>query len=162
MMTNWILLAAKAVEETAEGGLFDIDATLPLMAIQFLVLVALLNAIFYKPLGQAIDERTEYVRSNLAQAREQKEKAENLAKQYELELTDVRRKSQEIVAEAQAEAQGIVAKQIQEAQQEVLAQKQKAAEEIEAEKTSAMQALEQEVEALSNQIVAKLLGPELV
>jgi len=162
-MTHWtILLAAKAVEKTAEGGLFDINATLPLMAIQFLVLVALLNALFYKPLGKAIDERSDYVRSQLQQAREKKEKTENLAKKYEQELVEVRRKSQEIVGNAQAEAQKIVAAKVQEAQQEVLAEKQKAALEIDAQKAQAFQALEQQVEALSKEIIAKLLGPELV
>ena len=43
MMTQWIILAA---ETSKEGGLFDFDATLPLMAIQFLILAVLLNAIF--------------------------------------------------------------------------------------------------------------------
>ena len=47
--------------------MFDFDATLPLMAVQFLILMILLNQIFYKPLGQAIDLRTEYIRKNQAE-----------------------------------------------------------------------------------------------
>jgi F-type H+-transporting ATPase subunit b len=34
----------------SEGGLFDFNATLPLMAVQIVVLSLLLNFIFYKPL----------------------------------------------------------------------------------------------------------------
>ena len=45
MIPQWtLLLATAAVEEVAEKGkLFDFDATLPLMAIQFVILVAVLN-----------------------------------------------------------------------------------------------------------------------
>lgn len=156
------LAAAEAAETTAEGGLFDINATLPLMALQFLVLMAVLNALLYKPLGAAIDSRTDYVRSNLKDARELKEKSEMLAAQYENELRDVRREAQSIIADAKAEAEKTTASKIQDAQQEVAAQKQQAAEEIEAQKAEAMKSLEQQVDTLSNQILEKLLGAELV
>ncbi|AFZ46065.1 ATP synthase F0 subcomplex B' subunit [Cyanobacterium stanieri PCC 7202] len=155
-MTQWILFAA----ETAEGGLFDIDATLPLMAIQFLILAAILNALFYKPLGKAIDERAGYVQGQLKSAKEQKEKSLALAQQYEQELKEVRKQSQEIIANAQAEAQKIVSEQTQQAQQEVIAERQKASEQIEAERNQAMSALEQQVQALSKQILEKVLGRE--
>jgi F-type H+-transporting ATPase subunit b len=158
-MTHWtILLATEAVEKTAEGGLFDFDATLPLMAAQFLVLVALLNAVFYKPLSKSLDDRAEYIRQNFQSAKERKANAESLAQQYEQELKDVRREAQQIIATAQQEAQAIVNKQIQEAQQQVLAERQQAADEIEAQKAQALHTLEAQVGALSGQIVQKLLG----
>ena len=142
-MTYWNIFfaAAETAETTTEGGLFDINATLPLMALQFLVLMAVLNALFYKPLGKAIDERGNYVRNSLQEARELKEKSEALAEQYERELRDVRRKSQEIIAAAKAEGEQITDAKIQAAQQEVLAQKQQAADEIEAQKAEAMKEL---------------------
>lgn len=164
-MTYWnILLAATdaAAETAAEGGLFDINGTLPLMAVQFLILMVILDKLLYKPLGKAIDERTDYVRTNLKDARELKEKTESLAAQYENELREVRRESQAIIANAKAEAEKISNAKIQEAQQEVAAEKQKAADEIEAQKSTAMQSLEQQVDTLSNQILEKLLGAELV
>ena len=164
-MTYWnifLVAADAAAETTAEGGLFDINATLPLMALQFLILMAILNALLYKPLGKAIDERTDYVRSSLKDARELKEKTESLAAQYDNELREVRRESQATIAAAKAEADKISNAKIQEAQQEVAAEKQKAADEIEAQKAEAMQSLEQQVDTLSNQILEKLLGAELV
>ena len=164
-MTYWtIFLAAAdvAAETTTEGGLFDINATLPLMALQFLILMAVLNSLLYKPLGKVIDQRSDYVRNSLKDARELKEKSEMLAAQYDNELKSVRRESQDIIAKAKAEAEKISASKIQEAQQEVAAQKQKAADEIEAQKAEAMQSLEQQVDSLSNQILEKLLGAELI
>lgn len=154
----WTLLLA--VEEAAEegGGLFDLNATLPLMAIQFLVLAAVLNAIFYKPLGEAIDEREEYVRTNVVGAKERLTEAEKLAKQYEQDLADSRRQAQAIVADAQAEAQGIAAQQLAEAQREAQALKEQAQKDLDAQKESAFQTLEQQVEQLSHQMLDKLLS----
>ncbi|BAQ66557.1 F0F1 ATP synthase subunit B' [Geminocystis sp. NIES-3709] len=157
-MTQWILLAA----ETAEGGLFDFDATLPLMAIQFLLLATILNALLYKPLGQAIDDRATYVQDQLVQAKNKKEEALALAQQYQQELKEVRKQSQSIISTAQSEAQKIVSDQVQKAQQEVIAERQKASEQIEGERVAALSALEQEVTVLSRQILEKVIGLEFV
>jgi F-type H+-transporting ATPase subunit b len=162
-MMHWtILLAAEAAAEGGKGGLFDIDATLPLMAIQFLVLVALLNALFYKPIGKAIDDRNNYIRTNQTDAQERLSKAENLAKQYEQELADTRRQSQAVIAEAEAEAQRLAAQKLAEAQQEAQAQREQAQRELDQQKQEAMQALEQQVDALSRQILDKLLGAQSI
>ncbi|MEB3224885.1 MAG: F0F1 ATP synthase subunit B' [Synechococcus sp.] len=161
-MTHWtIVLATEAVEKTAEGGLFDFDATLPVMAIQFLVLAALLNKLFYKPIGQVIDDRSEYIRTNLVEAKERLQKAEDLASQYEQELRNVRREAQDVIATAQAEAQKVVADEIKSAQAEALAEREKAALEIEAQRESAFKSLEQQVDSLSQAIASKLVGAKL-
>ena len=77
-MINLTILLA--VEEVAEkGGLFDINATLPLMAIQFLLLAFVLDKIFYKPLGKAIDSRADYIRDNQLKAEERLAKAKHNA-----------------------------------------------------------------------------------
>jgi|SRR4028118_127782 F-type H+-transporting ATPase subunit b len=163
-MTHWTILLAVETAETAakEGGLFDFDATLPFMALQFLLLVAVLNAVFYKPLTKAIDDRDEYIRKNLLDARERVTKAENLAKQYEQELAATRRKSQATIEAAQADAKKIGAEKMSQAQAEAQAQREQAQQEIDQQKAEAFASLEQEVDALSRQILEKLLGRELV
>lgn len=162
-MMHWtILLAAETAAEGGKGGLFDIDATLPLMAVQFVLLVILLNVLFYKPLGKAIDDRSAFIRNNLAEAKERLSKAENLAKQYEQELADTRRQSQKIIAEAEAEAERIAAQQVAEAQRESQAQREDAQRELDRQKEEAFQSLEQQVDALSREILEKLLGTQTV
>jgi len=151
---NWMLLLA--AEEA--GGLFDIDATLRLMAVQFLILAAVLNVVFYKPLGNVIDERDGYVRSNITTAKEQLAQAEKLAEQYEQELAASRRQAQAIIAEAQAEAEKTASEQIAAAQQAAQAQKEQAQKEIEAQKESAFQTLEGQVDTLTQQMLDKLLS----
>lgn len=163
-MTQWTILLAVETAQTAtkEGGLFDFDATLPLMALQFLILVAVLNAVFYKPLTKAIDERDDYIRKNLLEARERIAKAENLAKQYETELAETRRKSQATIAAAQADAKKIADQKMAEAQAEAQEQRVQAGKEIDQQKAEAFASLEQQVDALSRQILEKLLGTALV
>ncbi|MGI8502953.1 MAG: F0F1 ATP synthase subunit B' [Hassallia sp.] len=139
--------------------MFDFDATLPLMALQFLLLAALLNAIFYKPMTKVLDDRDNYIRTNNLEARERLAKAERLTKEYEQQLADARRQSQATVEAAQTEAKKITAEKIAEAQKEAQAQREQASVEIEQQKQEAMHSLEQQVDALSRQILEKLLGP---
>lgn len=162
-MMHWtILLAAETAAEGKSGGLFDIDATLPLMAIQFVILVIVLNALFYKPLGKAIDDRDTYIRTGLAEAKERLSKAENLAREYEQKLADTRRQSQKIIAEAEAEAEKIAAQRLAEAQQEAQVQREEAQREIDRQKQEALQSLEQQVDGLSREILEKILGTQTV
>lgn len=142
--------------------MFDFDATLPLMAIQFLLLAAILNVLFYKPLTKVIDDRNDYIRTNEAEAKERLAKAEHLAKQYEQELAETRKQYQATIAAAQAEADKVAAQQIAEAQREAQVQREQAQQEIDRQKQEALATLEQQVDALSRQILEKLLGSQLV
>ena len=55
MINFSILISLSEIE--GPGGLFDINATLPLVAIQFILLMVLLNIILYSPLLTIIEER---------------------------------------------------------------------------------------------------------
>lgn len=157
-MIHWIfLLATEAAPEEA-GGLFDLDATLPLMAVQFLLLIAILNVVLFKPLTQALDDRDSYIRTNQAEAKERLLKAEGVAKQYEQELAETRRQSQAVIASAQADAQRIASEKMAEAQREAQSKREQIQQELDQQREAAFQSLEQEVEALSRQILDKLLG----
>lgn len=159
MWTGLTLLAVEAVEATEEaGGLFDLDATLPLMAIQFLILMAVLNAIFYKPLGAAIDERDTYVRQTKGNAQERLAKAEKLAAEYEQSLADTRRDARSVIEKAQAEAQQIASANQAAAQAEAAAQRESVQKELDEQKAAALGQLETRVDSLSDQILNKLLG----
>lgn len=163
MIPQWtLLLATAAVEEAEKGKLFDFDATLPLMAIQFVILVAVLNVLFYKPLGKVLDDRAEFLSGGLGDSKAKLAEAEALTKQYEEELANTRRESQAVIAQAKAEAQKIAAEQIAATQQAGQIQREAAQQEIDKQKQAAFAALEPQVEALSHQILTKLLGAELV
>src|SRR5210317_2083520 len=92
-MINLSILISSS-EVSGPGGLFDIDATLPLVAIQFVLLMVILNVILYSPLLTIIEERKEYILSNLAKASEILAQANELTAQYEEELDTVRKEAQ--------------------------------------------------------------------
>lgn len=138
--------------------MFDFDATLPLMAVQFLLLVVILNAVFYKPLTKVLTDRDDYIRSTNTGAQERLAKAKKLAEQYEQELADTRRQAQAVIAAAQADAQKIAKEQIAAAQGDVQAQLMQLANELDQQKQSALQTLEAQVNTLSQQMLAKLVG----
>jgi len=92
-MINLSILISTS-EVSGPGGLFDIDGTLPLVTIQFLLLMVILNIILYSPLLTIIEERKEYILTNLGKASEILAEANNLTTQYEEKLTSVRKEAQ--------------------------------------------------------------------
>ena len=99
-MINFSILISSS-EVSGPGGLFDINATLPLVAIQFLLLMVLLNVILYNPLLTVIEERKEYILTNLSEASEILAEANKLTTQYEQELEDVRKQAQLEITKSQ-------------------------------------------------------------
>ena len=81
-------------EVSGPGGLFDFNITLPLVAIQFVILMILLNIILYTPLLTIIEERKEYILTNLGKASELLAEANKLTTQYEEELANIRKEAQ--------------------------------------------------------------------
>ncbi len=92
-MINLSILISSS-EVSGPGGLFDFDATLPLVAIQFMLLTFLLNILLYNPLLTVMTERKDYILSNLGKASEILAEADKLTTQYEQELTSVRKEAQ--------------------------------------------------------------------
>ena len=99
-MINFSILISSS-EVSGPGGLFDINATLPLVAIQFLLLMFILNALLYSPLLTVIEERKEYILTNLSEASKILAEANTLTTQYEQELEDVRKQAQLEITKSQ-------------------------------------------------------------
>jgi F-type H+-transporting ATPase subunit b len=137
--------------------MFDFDATLPLMAVQFMVLVFLLNAVFYKPLTKVLEDRSELIRSSQAGAKEGLDQVNAITQQYEKELMDSRLQYQAVIGKAQAEAQKTADEKIAAAQAEAIAAREQAKKELDVQKQSALATLETQVDALSREILDKLL-----
>lgn len=99
-MVNFSILISNS-EVSGPGGLFDFNATLPLVAIQFVLLMLILNTVLYSPLLTIMEERKEYILNNLAQASEILTQANEVTTYYEEELSRVRKEGQLLVTEAQ-------------------------------------------------------------
>jgi F-type H+-transporting ATPase subunit b len=150
-----------AVTEGA-GGLFDFNATLPLMAIQFILLTVALTFIFYKPVSKVLTDRETYINGNLTQASEKLLTADDLYKQYEEQLKTARVNAQTVVATSEKEAKDAVAIEINQARTDAAKLIEQTNKELEAQKSLALQQLEGQVEELSQLIKDKVLGKEVV
>mgnify|MGYP006096412499 CR=1 FL=1 len=98
-MVNLSILISDSVE--GPGGLFDIGATLPLVALQFVLLAFVLNSLLYTPLLTIISERNDSIVNNLANASQTLTKANELTTQYEQELSSVRKEAQLEIGKSQ-------------------------------------------------------------
>ena len=144
------------------GGLFDFNATLPLMAIQFILLSVVLTFVFYKPVSKVIDDREEYINGNLTTASEKLIKADELYSQYDEQLKTARVSAQAIIAQSEKEAKDVVAAEINEARKDASKLIERTNRELEDQKTLALEQLESQVDDLSQLIKEKLLGKEVV
>nr|QVY57976.1 ATP synthase CFO B' subunit subunit II [Betaphycus gelatinus] len=155
-----LLFALQASSTQVEGGLFDFNATLPLMALQFLILTLIMNFIFYKPVSNVLDERDEYIRNSLTTASASLLKADELTSKYEQELAESKKEAQDIIKISQQEAQQVVSIKIKEAQQNAAKLVSEASYQLNIQKEQALKTLEDQVDALSDQIKLKLLDNE--
>ena len=144
------------------GGLFDFNATLPLMALQIILLCVVLTFVFYKPVSKVIDEREAYINGNLTTASEKLIKADELYSQYDEQLKTARVSAQAIIAQSEKEAKDVVAAEINQARLDATKLIEQTNKELEAQKSLALQQLETQVDELSQLIKEKLLGKEVV
>ena len=140
-----------------EGGLFDINATLPLMAIQVVVLTYLLNSLFFKPVGKVVEKREEYVKNNITAAKNKLAEVEKLEADLLNQLQKARSEAVKIVNEAEQDSEKLYQEAIDLANNEANASKEKARLEIENQTSSAREQLSQQAEALSELIVNRLI-----
>ena len=143
-------------EVNGPGGLFDIDATLPLVAIQFVLLMVVLNIILYNPLLTIIEERKEYILTNLGKASELLAEANNLTAQYEEELTSVRQEAQLEITNSQKIHKEILDLEINISQKYLDNLLDTITSDFESKKTSALNNLEESVQSLCDDINTKL------
>jgi len=143
-------------EVTGPGGLFDFNATLPLIVIQFVLLMITLNIILYTPLLTIIEERKEYILANLGKASELLAEANKLTMQYENDLATIRKEAQLEITNSQKIHIEILDLEINRSQRYLDDLVDYITTDFNKKKTSALNNLEDSVQALCNDINTKL------
>jgi F-type H+-transporting ATPase subunit b len=139
-----------------KGGLFDIGASVPLIAVQFLALMFILDNILYSPLIEVINSRNTFILSNLSKASELIASASEITKKYEEELLVVRKSAQQDLATSQKSNKEILELELQTSQKYINDLVTKIFADFGAKKEKVLVTLESETTALSNQILDKL------
>ncbi len=151
-MTSWLLLGA------TEGGLFDLDATLPLMAVQVVLLTFILNALFFSPVGRVVEEREGYVTTSRAEAKQKLAQAERLEADLKAQLKDARVAAQKLIQEAEQDSDKLYRDALAAATADANASREAARREIDAQRDSAMNQLKGDADKLGTLIVDRLLA----
>ena len=154
-MINLSILISNS-EVSGPGGLFDINATLPLVAIQFLLLAVVLNILLYSPLLTVIEERKEYILTNLAKASELLSEANQLTEQYEQELTSVRKEAQLEITNSQKIHKEILEMELKTSQKYIDNLLDTIQKDLVSKKNMALNSLDQIVQSLCKDIESRL------
>ena len=151
-MTSLLLFGA------TEGGLFDFDATLPLMAVQVVLLTFILNALFFKPVGRVVEEREGYITTSRAEAKKKIAEAERLDAELKAQLKGARQAAQKVINDAEQDSDKLYREAMALATSEANASREKARREIDAQRDSALTQLKSDADNLGNLIVERLLA----
>ena len=149
-MTSLLLFGA--------GGLFDFDATLPLMAVQVVILTFILNALFFKPVGRVVEEREGYVNTSRAEAKKKIAEVEKLEKDLKNQLKEARIAAQKVILEAEQDSDNLYKEALALATSEANSSREEARREIDSQRDNALSQLKLEADSLGNLIVERLLA----
>lgn len=138
--------------------LIKLDWTLFLQFVNFVVLMAALNALLYKPLRAALQARREAIEGSRAKVQDIDEQVQAQVARYEAQLQEARLQGGAERAGLRRTAQAEEARILGDAGQKAAAKLQTIKEQIEGEADAARQSLRSETEALAKEIAGKVLG----
>ena len=142
-------------------GIIDLNSTLPIQIINFLILVALLRAVAYKPVVRMMEERKAKIAESIEKADADAAAAEATLDEYKAQLAEARVKAQEIVDLAEKRASEERAASIQATKLEIEQMKKSAQEQMEHERAHAVEQLKGEVVTVALEAAGKIIQKNL-
>jgi len=124
------------------------------------ILTFILNALFFRPVGKAVEDREGYINTSRAEAKEKLAQAERLEADLRDQLKDARLQAQKVVVEAEQESDRLYREAMALAQAESIASREQARREIDSQRTAAMTQLQGDAARLADQIVDRLLAAQ--
>jgi len=157
---NILFMAEMLAMTEGAGGLFDFNATLPLMAIQFILLTVVLTFVFYKPISKVIDDRETYIYNNETTGYDRAVKAGELQEEYFEQLDTVQDRSRAMIDQSEREAKNVVAIEINDARQEAARLIERTNIELRIQTALTLRSLETQVDELSQLMKKSLLDED--
>ena len=127
----------------------------------FLVFFILIKVVFYKPINNIMEKRTEKIKNDLAEASQEKEKAKGLVAEYEQKIDNVANERYEIIKKASADADVDKDQIIQEARESANKVLENAKHEIEIQKQKAEDEIKESIVDLTIIAAEKVVGKSL-
>lgn len=138
--------------------LLEINFTIVLFAISFLVFIYLLNLTLYKPVGNIIEARKSLIESEYKKSKELTEQATSILENYKNQIKSAKQNAQNIIQEVI----NLATKKKEEKTSSLILtlnkEKEIAIKQIKAEQEIAIKKLENDIQTLKDLITNKVLG----
>lgn len=141
--------------------MLDINATLLVQIVNFIVLLAVLKKFAWGPLLKTMHERSAKIEKNILDADADRAKAAELKKEYEEQLSQARLKAQEITDAAAVRADQETHEQKEAAKLEIEQMKESARAHLELEREEAAKEMKGQMVTMALAAAAKLMGRKM-
>jgi len=130
-------------------------------AVVFLVLLATLTTVAWKPIMQGLEKREHGIASNIANAQKASQDAMAKLSEYELKLASANQEAQQILADARKDAEATGQRLIATAQEEAVRQRERAVAEIDSAKRIALSELAERSTDVAMTLAQRVVGREV-
>ncbi len=130
-------------------------------AIVFLVLLAILTTVAWKPIMQGLEKREHGIASNIANAQKASQDAMAKLAEYESKLASANQEAQQILADARKDAEATGQRLIATAQEEAVRQRERAVAEIDSAKRVALSELAEKSTDVAMTLAQRVVGREV-
>lgn len=129
--------------------------------ISTIILFFILRRFLFKPVTEFLEKRKEGIAKNITEAKDSKEEAIALKREYEIKIQEAKKEGQEIIEAARKRGEEFRNKIIEDANNEAKSMLEKARKEIESEKEKAIDDLKTEVVTIAMMAASKVVDENL-
>ena len=141
--------------------MIEINATIIAQVLNFLILVAILRALAYKPVAKILKQRADKIQDSLDQAAASQKAAQQTLAQYKSQLADANKKAQHIIDQAELSARQHHDAAIADTKREIDRLKLAAQADIQNERIRAFEQMKADIVSLSLIAAEKILAKNL-
>lgn len=153
-----LVLAAEEAAKHEEPGIINLNVTLLIQVVNFLILIALLSRFLFKPLTKFLADRAAGIEKALAEAKVAREAAAKAQEEYRAQILATQREAAALREQAQREVEAERQRLLKASRDEAQRMVEEAKAAIEGETKRARATLREEVVSLSLAAAERLLG----
>lgn len=151
------LMVLPALAEEEKGKIFDFNLTLPIIAVQFLLLMVALDNIWFKPVAKVMDTRDETIRSKLLGVRDNSGEIKKLQEEAEAIIKAARIETTMALNQTKRETAAALDEKLQESRARIEKELAQSLKNLEEQKEDTLKSLDKQVQALSEEILRKVI-----
>lgn len=136
----------------------EINATILVSTISFIVFIFIMNAILYQPVMQIMEKRQKYINDNKEEAQQHRKKAAELVEDRNNKIADAQRKSRDVVAAKADSLKEEKARVLADTKNSVGVYFDEQKQNLAIQKEQALKNMRADVADLANRLTTKLMG----